>query len=44
MVYKLVSSKAIIRKVMSLQPEFDLLIVDDNSPDGTGKVVMNLQK
>jgi dolichol-phosphate mannosyltransferase len=33
----------IIRKVMSLQPEFDLLIVDDNSPDGTGKIVLKLQ-
>jgi len=33
----------IIRKVMSLQPEFDLLIVDDNSPDGTGKIVIKLQ-
>jgi dolichol-phosphate mannosyltransferase len=38
------NAENIIRKVMSLQPEFDLLIVDDNSPDGTGKVVMNLQK
>jgi len=33
----------IIRKVMSLQPEFDLLIVDDNSPDGTGNIVIKLQ-
>lgn len=33
----------IIRKVMSLQPEFDLLIVDDNSPDGTGEIVIKLQ-
>jgi dolichol-phosphate mannosyltransferase len=28
---------------MSLQPEFDLLIVDDNSPDGTGEIVIKLQ-
>jgi dolichol-phosphate mannosyltransferase len=28
-----------IRKVMSLQPVFHLLVVDDNSPDGTGKLV-----
>ena len=27
--------EAIIRKVMSLEPTFDLLIVDDGSPDGT---------
>jgi dolichol-phosphate mannosyltransferase len=38
------NAENIIRKVMSLQPEFDLLIVDDNSPDGTGNVVINLQK
>jgi dolichol-phosphate mannosyltransferase len=35
--------EAIIRKVMSLEPLFDLLIVDDGSPDGTGQVVKNLQ-
>jgi dolichol-phosphate mannosyltransferase len=29
---------------MSLQPEFDLLIVDDNSPDGTASIVIELQK
>lgn len=38
----------IIRKVMSLQINpnagFDLLIVDDSSPDGTGEIVRNLQK
>jgi dolichol-phosphate mannosyltransferase len=31
-----------IRKVMSLQPEFDLLIVDDNSPDGTRDIIKRL--
>lgn len=35
--------EAIIRKVMSLEPTFDLLIVDDGSPDGTGKKVKELQ-
>lgn len=30
-----------VRKVMSLQPAFDLLIVDDGSPDGTANVVKN---
>lgn len=38
------NAENIIRKVMSLQPAFDLLIVDDNSPDGTGKLVTQLQK
>ena len=36
--------EAIIRKVMSLEPTFDLLIVDDGSPDGTGMKVRQLQK
>lgn len=34
----------IARKVLSLTPEFDLLIIDDNSPDGTGAIINNLQK
>jgi dolichol-phosphate mannosyltransferase len=38
------NAENIIRKVMSLQPEFDLLIVDDNSPDGTASIVIELQK
>jgi len=33
-----------IRTVMSLDFEVDLLIVDDNSPDGTGTKVTELQK
>jgi dolichol-phosphate mannosyltransferase len=33
-----------IRKVMSLNDGFHLLIVDDGSPDGTGKIVKDLQK
>lgn len=36
--------QAIIEKVLSLDPVFDLLIVDDGSPDGTGECVKNLQK
>jgi dolichol-phosphate mannosyltransferase len=32
----------IIRTVFSLEKEFDILIVDDNSPDGTAKIVENL--
>lgn len=34
----------IIRKVFSLQKEFDVLIVEDNSPDGTAQIVKSLQK
>ncbi|NMH28553.1 polyprenol monophosphomannose synthase [Flavobacterium silvaticum] len=36
--------EAIIRAVLSLHPEFDLLIVDDNSPDGTSSRVQLLQQ
>ncbi len=35
--------EAIIRKVMSLEPIFDILIVDDGSPDGTGFKIKELQ-
>lgn len=38
------NAEAIIRKVMSLSPSFDILIVDDNSPDGTAGIVKGLQK
>lgn len=33
-----------VRKVFSLPKDFHLLIVDDNSPDGTGNIVRELQK
>lgn len=33
-----------IRKVFSLPDHFDVLIVDDSSPDGTGNIVQSLQK
>lgn len=36
--------EAIIRKVFCLSEPFDLLIVDDGSPDGTGRVVRALQQ
>ena len=36
--------EAIIRKVMSLPIPFNILIVDDSSPDGTGGLVKSLQK
>lgn len=34
----------IIRYVFRLQPEFDILIIEDSSPDGTGHIVKTLQK
>lgn len=33
----------IIERVLALPKDFDLLIVDDNSPDGTADIVKNLQ-
>ena len=36
--------EAIIRKVVSLPISFDILIVDDNSPDGTGQTIKLLQQ
>lgn len=35
--------EAIIRKVFSLEIAFDILIVDDGSPDGTAQIVKSLQ-
>ena len=34
----------IIRCVFSLQPSFEILIIEDNSPDGTATIVKELQK
>jgi len=34
----------IIEAIISLPKDFDILIVDDNSPDGTADIVKNLQK
>lgn len=36
--------EAIIRKVMSLEGDFNILIVEDNSPDGTADIVKGLMK
>lgn len=32
----------ILRKVFTLEPGFDVLVIDDNSPDGTGDIVKSL--
>jgi len=34
--------EAIIRKVFTLEPVFDILVVEDNSPDGTAAIVRKL--
>ena len=34
----------IILKVFSLDVDFDILIVDDGSPDGTANIVKKIQK
>ena len=34
----------IIRYVFSLQPAFDILVIEDNSPDGTAAIVKTLQQ
>lgn len=34
----------IIRKIFSLERNFNILIIDDNSPDGTQEIVRQLQK
>lgn len=33
------NARAIIEAVLSLQPSFDILVIDDNSPDGTADIV-----
>ena len=35
--------EAIIRAVFTLSKDFDILVVDDNSPDGTAEAVISLQ-
>jgi len=36
--------EAIIKAVFSLEKQFDILVVDDSSPDGTSKIVSTLQQ
>ena len=38
------NAEKIIRKVFSLSKDFNLLIIDDNSPDGTAAIVKTLQQ
>ena len=38
------NAENIIRCVFSLEPRFDVLIIEDNSPDGTAGIVKNLQQ
>jgi len=35
--------ETMVRKVFSLSKGFDILIIDDNSPDGTGNIIKTLQ-
>ena len=35
--------EAIIKSISSLNTSFDILIIDDNSPDGTAGIVKNMQ-
>ncbi len=41
---EILNIEAIIRKTLSLSIEFEILIVDDNSPDGTATKVKELQQ
>lgn len=36
------NARAIIEAVLSLEPRFDVLVIDDNSPDGTAAIVKEL--
>jgi len=36
--------EAIIRKVFSLKKDFDILVVEDNSPDGTADIIKRVMK
>ncbi len=36
--------EAIVRRVFALKSDFHVLVVDDNSPDGTSEIVTELQK
>ncbi len=38
------NAERMVRKVMSLEKEFDVLFIDDSSPDGTADIIRTLQK
>ncbi|GAB5416217.1 MAG: polyprenol monophosphomannose synthase [Crocinitomicaceae bacterium] len=38
------NAERMVRKVMSLEKEFDVLFIDDSSPDGTADIIRRLQK
>ncbi len=38
------NAEKIIRKVISLEGNFHILVIDDNSPDGTASIVKDLQR
>lgn len=35
------NAEAIIKAVLALEHQFDILVIDDNSPDGTAAIVKN---
>jgi dolichol-phosphate mannosyltransferase len=41
---EILNIEAILLKTLSLPGNFDVLIIDDNSPDGTGALVKDMQK
>jgi dolichol-phosphate mannosyltransferase len=41
---EILNIEAIVRVSLMIEGNFDVLIIDDNSPDGTAKVVKDLQK
>ena len=38
------NAERMVRKIMSLEKDFDVLFVDDGSPDGTADIIRDLQK
>ena len=36
--------RKLCQKIFNLKINFDVIIIDDNSPDGTSKVVIELKK
>ena len=36
--------ESIVERVLALHPTFNIIVVDDNSPDGTGAIADDLSK